>query len=88
MILDGPPPASDGLWLLEGAPLSGKTCLADPADMARRLERSLSERPPAWARWLGRRFGGPEGALEAFLGQQACFREEAGKSRLSWYTCR
>lgn len=195
MILDGPPPASDGLWLLEGAPLSGKTtrlrawraasahpvlwsaedlasqrlfepledrhrpeavvpwlegmlgawealaaaraaapwadrlpcfaahqerfhlsaafdgglapgdferiegrlaalgargllCLVEPGDLARRLARSLPDRPPAWSRWLERRFGGVEGALAGFLEQQAHFRVQAGKSRLSWYTCR
>ena len=195
MILEGPPPAPDGLWLLEGAPLSGKTTrlrawraasahpvlwsaedlasqrlfeplearhrpeavvpwlegllaawealaaacaaapwngwlpafaahqerfhlsaaldgglapgdferiegrlaalgargllfLAEPGELARRLERSLRERPQAWSRWLERRFGGAEGALATFLEQQAHFRVQAGKSRLSWYTCR
>lgn len=195
MILDGPPPAPDGLWLLEGVPLSGKTtrlrawraasthpvlwsaedlasqrlfeplearhrpesvvpwlegllaawealsaaraaapwdgclpafaahqerfhlsaalegglapgaferiegrlaalgargllCVAEPGDLALRLERSLQERPPAWSRWLERRFGGVEGALARFAEQQGPFRDLAGKSRLSWYTCR
>lgn len=66
----------------------GLLCLAAPEDLARRLDRSLAERPPAWSRWLERRFGGPGGALEAFLRQQAWFLEAAGKSRLSWYTFR
>jgi len=195
MILDGPPPAPDGLWLLEGVPLSGKTtrlrawraesthpvlwsaedlasqrlfepletrhrpeavvpwltgmigawealaaaraaapwdgrlpafaahqerfhlsaaldgglgpgdferiegrlaalgargllCLVDPRDLAERLDRSLAERPPAWARWLDRRFGGPGAARIDFLERQEWFLQEAGKSRLSWYTCR
>lgn len=195
MILDGPPPAPDGLWLLEGVPLSGKTtrlrawraasahpvlwsaedlasqrlfepledrhhpgpvapwlegmldawealaaaraaapwdgrlppfaahqerfhlsaaldgglapgdleriearlqalgargllCLVEPGELARRVDRSLAERPPAWSRWLERRFGGRKGALTRFLEQQDSFHDQAGKSRLSWYTCR
>lgn len=195
MILDGPPPAADGLWLLEGVPLSGKTtrlrawraesahpvlwsaedlasqrlfepledrhgpgmvvpwldgmvgawealakaraaapwdgwlppfaahqerfhlsavldgglapgdferietrlavlgtrgllCLVEPEVLALRLDHSLQTRPLAWSRWLVRRFGGVEGALARFLEQQDHFRDQAGKSRLSWYTCR
>ncbi|HEX9010829.1 MAG TPA: hypothetical protein VF804_10730 [Holophagaceae bacterium] len=66
----------------------GLLCLVEPGELARRLDRSLGERPPAWSRWLARRFGGVEGALARFLEQQDRFREQAGKSRLSWYTCR
>ena len=66
----------------------GLLCLTEAGELARRLKHSLAERPPAWSRWLERRFGGPEGALAAFLEQQAHFRVQAGKSRLSWYTCR
>lgn len=73
---------------LAAAGARGLLCLAEPGEMARRLDRSLGERPPTWLRWLERRFGGPEGALARFLEQQDRFREQAGKSRLSWYTCR
>lgn len=73
---------------LEALGARGLLCLVEPGELARRLERSLMERAQAWARWLDRRFGGPKGALETFLGQQAWFLEQAGKSRLSWYTCR
>ncbi len=66
----------------------GVLCLVEPGPLAARLEASLRQRPPAWAAWLDRRFGGPEGAREAFLEQQGRLLDLGGKSRLSWWLCR
>lgn len=66
----------------------GVLCLVEPGELARRMQRSFTERPPAWRSWLDRRYGGAEAAQAAFLDQQAQLLDLAGKSRLSWWVCR
>ena len=66
----------------------GILCWIEPDALAERLVLSVTGRPPAWSRWVDRRFGGPEGALAAFQESQQRFGELAGKSRLFWWICR
>jgi hypothetical protein len=56
----------------------------DREELLRRLAGSLIERPSTWAAWLQRRYGGIEGAAEAFLEQQNRLQELAQSSRLTW----
>lgn len=52
--------------------------------LARRLAASLEARPPAWGRWLERRWGGLEGAKTAFLAEQGRLEALAAESLLPW----
>lgn len=56
----------------------------DEATLRARIEASLAERPASWAAWLQRRYGGPDGALRAFLDQQMELEALAKRSRLEW----
>lgn len=56
----------------------------EPAELARRLQASLAERPATWPAWLQRRYGGIEGAAAAFLERQAQLLERAAASGLEW----
>ena len=56
--------------------------------LARRLEASLAERPPAWGHWLARRHGGVTEAAADLLEVQERLRELAGRSSLPWIEAR
>jgi hypothetical protein len=50
-----------------------------------RLNQSLDERPPSWAKWLEHRFGSIRSAETAFWQQQARLQDLAIESRLTWH---
>ena len=53
-------------------------------ELGRRLEASLTGRPPAWGRWLEGRYGSLAGATAAFLQRQSELEGLAHRSLLPW----